>query len=387
MSFALSINTESPRLQLALSSASADVKTSMERLASGKKINSASDDAAGFAIAERMTSQVKGLNKVVQNLSDAISLVETAQATTSEVTDIVQRLRELTVQGLSDLNSVSDKHKIQTEIAALILEIGSIGEESLFNENAYHRTTMYSIQTGINDDDQLHFHLNYINPNTMGNASGLISSFTSASNATLKAGNQGWSDGDHKFLPNDVIVLSNIDAPNSKTGTTTYAVTTVLNNADGSQTLTLATDFSDNDKNNILSGNFPVAVTVAGLEFPAGGGFNIIGNGGHKSLANIDITDSSKASSALRTIDGALKGLNQSSAYLGTLENRLHFSVSNALSISESTESARSSILDADYALESARLAKGIVLQQSAVAMLAQSRAQPQLVLSLLKSA
>ena len=188
-------------------------------------------------------------------------------------------------------------------------------------------------------------------------------------------------------MPNDVILLSNVDAPNSITGTTTYAVTTVLNNSDGSQTLTLASDFSDNDKNNILSGNFPIAITVAGLEFPAGGGYEVIANGGHKSLANLNITDASKASSALRTIDGALKGLIRSSADLGTLENRLHFSVSNAMSISESTKSARSSILDADYALESARLAKGIVLQQSALAMLAQSRAQPQLVLSLLKSA
>jgi flagellin len=71
----------------------------MERLASGKKINSASDDVAGFAISERMTSQIRGLSKVVQNVNDAISLLETAQASTREITGIVQRIRELTVQG------------------------------------------------------------------------------------------------------------------------------------------------------------------------------------------------------------------------------------------------------------------------------------------------
>ena len=98
MSLALSINTENPRLRSALVEASKTVKTPMERLASGKKINSASDDAAGFAISERMTMQVRGLNKVVKNVNDAISLVSTAQGTTRETINIVQRMRELTVQ-------------------------------------------------------------------------------------------------------------------------------------------------------------------------------------------------------------------------------------------------------------------------------------------------
>ena len=104
MSFALSTNTEIPRLRSSLVAASKTLETSMERLSSGKKINSASDDAAGFAISERMTTQIRGLNKVVSNINDAISLVSTAQGTTREAINIVQRIRELTVQGLSDTN-------------------------------------------------------------------------------------------------------------------------------------------------------------------------------------------------------------------------------------------------------------------------------------------
>ncbi|MFL2504099.1 MAG: hypothetical protein ACJ0Q2_03305 [Candidatus Azotimanducaceae bacterium] len=153
MSFALSINTQIPRLRSALVGASKTVETSMERLASGKKINSAADDASGFAISERMTTQVRGLNKVVQNINDAISLVSTAQGTNKEAINIVQRMRELTVQGLSDTNAVLDKTNIQLELAALIAEVGKIGENSKFNGRDYHRTTMYSIQTGINDGD------------------------------------------------------------------------------------------------------------------------------------------------------------------------------------------------------------------------------------------
>ena len=385
MTFSLSLNSETPGLNRALAVASKTVETSMERLASGKKINSASDDVAGFAISERMTSQIRGLNKVVQNVNDAISLLETAQATTSEATDIVQRIRELTVQGLSDLNSTTDKQKIQTEIETLIAEVDSIGKNSTFNEKTYHRTTMYSIQTGINDGEQLHFNLNYIDAKYLGNAGGAVSSNTSGANATVVVNNSSWVEGNHKFAANDVIIFSNVDAPNTVTGTTTYAINIILNNADGSQTLTLNRDFSDYDKDNIISGNGPVAFVVAEIEYPSGGGYNIIGSGGSKSFANLDITDSTKASTAINTLDGTLLALNNASVRLGSLENRLHFSVSNLLFVADSTEAARANILDADYARESVRLVKNQILQQSAVAMLAQSRAQPDLILSLLR--
>ena len=332
-----------------------------------------------------MTSQIKGLSKVVQNVNDAISLLETAQATTREVTGIVQRIRELTVQGLSELNSTTDKQKIQAEIENLIAEVDSIGKNSTFNERTYHRNTGYSIQTGINDGNQLHFDLNYIDSKYLGNAAGQVSSYTSATNATLTVNNPSWISGDHKFSQFDIIVFTNIDTPNTQTGTNTYIINSLLNNSDGSQTLTLSRDFTDTDKNNLLSGNNPIAFTVSEIEFLSGGAYEITGSGGSKSLANLDITDSSKASTALNTLDGTLTLLNNASVKMGGLENRLHFSVSNLLFVANTTEAARSNILDADYAKESARLAKSRVLQQSAVAMLAQSRAQPELVLSLLR--
>jgi len=112
VSFSLSVNSEAPRLNRSLDKASAMMQSSMERLGSGKKINSASDDAAGFAISEKMTSQIVGLNRAANNINDGLSLIKAAQATTKEVTDIVQRMRELTVQALSDLNSDRDKKKI-----------------------------------------------------------------------------------------------------------------------------------------------------------------------------------------------------------------------------------------------------------------------------------
>ncbi len=386
MSFALSINTEIPRLRSALVGASKTVETSMERLASGKQINSASDDAAGFAISERMTMQVRGLNKVVQNINDAISLVSTAQGTTREAINIVQRMRELTVQGLSDTNGVLDKTNIQKELAALIAEIGKIGENSKFNGRDYHRTTMYSIQTGIDDGDQMHFHANYMDPSYLGNAFGNVSSFSTGTNATVTLNNTAWARGSHKFVQSDIILFSNIDAPNSQTGTDTYFVNSVTNNSDGSQTLTLSADLSANDANNILTGQGAIAFVAAELEYPPGGGYNVISSGGSKSLANLDITDSTKAATAIDTIDATLRNLTNSSINLGSIENRLQFSMSNALSTSQVTQAARSNVADADFAVESAKLVKGMVLRQSVAAMMAQSRAQPELVLSLLKN-
>ena len=181
-------------------------------------------------------------------------------------------------------------------------------------------------------------------------------------------------------------MFSNIDAPNSQSGTNTYIVNSVTNNADGSQTLTLAQDLSTNDADNILTGKGPIAFVAAEIEFPPGGGYNIIGDGGSKSFANIDITDSTKAATAINTIDATLRNLTTSSVNLGSIENRLQFSMSNALSTLQVTKAARSNIADADFAVESAKLMKGMLLKQSVAAMMAQSRAQPELVLSLLNN-
>ena len=196
-------------------------------------------------------------------------------------------MRELTVQGLSDTNSVLDKTNIQTELAALIAEVGKIGENSKFNGRDYHRTTMYSIQTGIDDGDQMHFHANYMDTSYLGNAFGNVSSFSRGSNATITLDNTAWAEGSHKIAQNDVILFSNIDAPNSQTGTDTYIVNSVTNNSDGSQTLTLSADLSANDADNILTGQGAIAFVAAELEYPPGGGYNVISSGGSKSLANI----------------------------------------------------------------------------------------------------
>ena len=107
MSLVVNTNVGSLNAQRSLAASGAELKTAMERLSSGSKINSASDDAAGFAIAERMTAQIRGLNMAAKNAQDALAMMATAENATNDVTDMLQRIRELAVQGANDTNSAN----------------------------------------------------------------------------------------------------------------------------------------------------------------------------------------------------------------------------------------------------------------------------------------
>ena len=133
MSLVVNTNVGSLNAQRSLASSGAELKTAMERLSSGKKINSAADDAAGFAIAERMTAQIRGLNAAVRNVNDAISFLQTTQSMYNDQTDIVQRIRELAVQAASDTNSVTDRQFLQGEVDELVLEMTRIRHQTKFN--------------------------------------------------------------------------------------------------------------------------------------------------------------------------------------------------------------------------------------------------------------
>ena len=133
MSLVVNTNVGSLNAQRSLASSGAELKTAMERLSSGKKINSAADDAAGFAIAERMTAQIRGLNAAVRNVNDAISFLQTTQSMYNDQTDIVQRIRELAVQAASDTNSATDRQFLQGEVDELVLEMARIRHQTKFN--------------------------------------------------------------------------------------------------------------------------------------------------------------------------------------------------------------------------------------------------------------
>jgi flagellin len=133
MSLVINTNVASLNAQRSLSASGAELKTAMERLSSGKQINSASDDAAGFAIAERMTAQIRGLNMAAKNAGDGLSMLSTIENATNDVTDMLQRVRELAVQAVNDTNSTQDRGYLQTEVTQLVAEIDRVANDTQYN--------------------------------------------------------------------------------------------------------------------------------------------------------------------------------------------------------------------------------------------------------------
>jgi flagellin len=141
--------------QRSLMASSKELQSAMERLSTGKKINSAADDAAGFAIAESMTAQVRGLSMSAKNANDALGLLKVVENATNDVTDMLQRIRELAVQAQSGTNSTGDIANLQLEANALIDEINRVSEDTTYNNSAYIGSDAgtVNIQVGYNDGD------------------------------------------------------------------------------------------------------------------------------------------------------------------------------------------------------------------------------------------
>ena len=307
MAMVINTNTASINAQRSLASSQVELQTAMERLSSGKRINSASDDAAGFAIAERMTAQIRGLNMAAKNAQDALAMMSTAENATNDVTDMLQRIRELAVQGANDTNSAKDRGYLQDEVDALLTEINRVSTQTRYNNLILldgQRTG--SIQVGTEADQTVDFDIKTIDTDYLGLTWGL-------------------------------------DSDGAVDNTAAGAVTNGVGEAAGTINAFSAT------------------------------------------VGKIDLSDATKAAEALTKITEAIEKVATDRAGYGALQNRLEYTVSNLMNVSEYTQAARSRIEDADFAVESARLAKAQVLQQSGTAMLAQANASSQLALQLVK--
>ena len=157
MSLVVNTNVASMNAQRSLMASGRELQTAMERLSTGKKINSAADDAAGFAIAESMTAQIRGLSMAAKNASDALGLLKVVENATNDVTDMLQRIRELAVQAQSGTNSTGDVANLQQEANALIDEINRVSEDTTYNGVAYigSEKGTKNIQVGYNDGDSI----------------------------------------------------------------------------------------------------------------------------------------------------------------------------------------------------------------------------------------
>ena len=186
MALVVNTNVGSLNAQRQLAETTRDMSTAMERLSSGKRINSAADDAAGLAISTRMTSQVKGLNMAIRNANDGISLTQSAEGAMQEVTDMLQRMRELAVQSSSGVNSDSDRESLNNEVSQLKAEIDRVANTTRFNNvNILDGSYATNIQIGDNADQSMSIGISAVNVNAMGETSDGVAESATAAELTI----------------------------------------------------------------------------------------------------------------------------------------------------------------------------------------------------------
>lgn len=372
--------------------------SSMEKLSSGLKINKAADNATGLAISEKMRSQIRGLDQASQNTQDGISVVQTAEGAIEEVGNIVQRMRELAVQGANETNTGSDRAKISEELTQLHEEIDRIAESTQFNgkdllngkntvrvENGH---TIIKNAQGANDkvtiEVQDGFDFDDLTENDL-KVKVTTNGIEFGNNASNKYG----------------IAASDLDTVNKKIKS---GSTVTITDSNGKSIKFTATAEIDANAEVSLGKIDKTTTNISGKEISLQVGANTsdsqtlkvkIENVSTKSLGlNGDtITKMAKegkkgtdaANTMIKSLDKALERVNTSRANLGAMQNRLETTASNLTTSNENLTAAESRIRDVDVAEEMMNLSKLNLINQAAQAMMSQAKSQPEGVMQLLR--
>jgi flagellin len=370
--------------------------TSMERLSTGLRINSAKDDAAGLAISTRMNSQVRGLNQAVRNANDAISLIQTAEGALTEVTNMMQRMRELAVQSSSDTYSTDDRTYMQSEFAALQTEISRVRSTTEFNNTALldASTASFTFQIGAEASQTMVVSISDIAGAAGTNGTAIAADITAPDGTNGQIAELDFATDYSSMAAGEVVAMTIGDQDFSYT--VTAADVTDLsgtNNSDGVGDL-LATKLAALINSNssmqgtILAsastdGTNVLTLTAVDVDNP----FTVDVMAGATDATSVsgNISTRSAASTAITTLDNALDNISEIRADLGAYINRLTHSIDNLTNVSQNTQESLSRIQDADYAKETTELARTQIIAQAGTAMLAQANQSKQSVLSLLK--
>jgi flagellin len=482
MAITVNTNVASLNAQRNLQGSGKLLNQSLQRLSSGLRINSAKDDAAGLAISDRMNAQVRGLNQAVRNANDGISLAQTAEGAMSEITNILQRTRELAIQSANATNSGTDRAALDAEVQQLKAEIDRIADTTTFNgRNLLDGSfTSQSFHIGSEANETITFTVAGARSNQIGQlaqATGAAVNDTASngSNVTLQSGSGDvtyvnassdyavsgdvYRDGGSAYAKAAAINGSNIGDINASASTsqTGAAAMTQVSSADGSGTYTLningvdiydgetmasggslavativdqinlhstdtgvtaslesggeltlsATDGRDivvteaagGDAAESITGdaNFTSGSEIKGTitltsayNMTVGGAGAVIGHTsnitvGTDGMNTIDVLNVANANTAIQRVDAALARIDSNRGDLGAVQNRFDSTIANLMNVSENISAAKSRIVDADFATETANLTKSQILQQAGLAMLAQANTVPQAALTLLQ--
>ncbi len=414
MSLVLNTNIDSLVAQNNLTASGSQLATALQQLSSGLRVNTAADDAAGYAIAQGMTSQINGLNQASQNANDGVSLAQTASGALSEVVNDLQTMRDLAVESLNATNSSSDRTDLNAQFQQLAADINNVAANTQFN--------------GVN---LLNGSFQGADFQVGANVGQIISVSSIASAATNAIGNfyttgagtgntytaADVTDGDQVSL-SVALTLANGSTENVDAGSITLTgdqstdlanIASALNQALGSSYGIVATVDSSGSINLSTSDASAqtAAITLTNGTAAAGGTDTetladlgvadsyALGSAGStatpptgnssSTLANTDVLSVDDSNLVLISIDNALQQLATTSADLGAYQNRFQASITGLNTDSTNLTSAKSAIVDTDYAAATSNLSQAQILQQAGTAMVAQANEIPQNILTLLQ--
>jgi len=432
----INTNVMSLTAQRSLSQTNKGLADTMERLSTGLRINSARDDAAGLAISERFTSQIKGLNQAMRNANDGVSFAQTAEGALSTIGNNLQRIRELAVQSSNATNSADDRRSLNAEVQSLILEISRVAVNTEFNGAAILDGSKSNLffQVGANQGQMIAVTGVDSRTSKLGTQEAVgQSSFSTTSLArmksagvvvgaititlnnvsgsnptTIQSANASSLEEAVSFLNKAIQDRIDTDTAFGKdiaeaqlraylrvdnAGNTRIAVTGRFNTADSTTNASFFSVSGGNISIDSLNGSITTAtmdVTLAltngglGLEFSQAYATGAV-SARNYNLRDLNILTREEATQAIGIIDGALNMVNSMRADLGAAQNRFDTAITNMNVSSDNMSAAVSRIRDADFAHETAQLARWQILQQAGISVLSQANTQPQNALALLR--
>ena len=374
----MSVNTNvlSLTAQRNMMSTQNSLSTSIERLSTGLRINSAKDDAAGLAISERFTSNIRGGAVAQRNANDGISFAQTAEGALDVIGGNLQRIRELAVQSLNDSNTDADRQAIDQEVKALKAEVDRIAKDTTFNGRNILDGSLGTMkfQIGSERGQTLDISGKNARASTLGQTYATTTGHLLVDADYVGASNSGAGDVNNFAINGTFVDLQGVTTRDGLVN----AINGVMSDTGVQATI--------EGNQLVLSDASGVASTITGdADLLAAFGFDIqTQDTDFRSVADISVATRDTANTALAAIDTAIDQVTTMRADLGAIQNRFENVIEVAGVQGENLSAARSRIQDADFAAETANLTRSQILQQAGLASLAQANASPQAVLSLL---
>ncbi|MEZ8943027.1 flagellin [Vibrio sp. 10N.247.311.12] len=375
---AITVNTNVSALvaQRNLSNANNMLNQSLERLASGSRINSAKDDAAGLQISNRLEAQMSGIDVAVRNANDGISIMQTAEGAMNETTNIMQRMRDLSLQASNGSNSQSERTAIQEEITALNDELNRIAETTSFGGkkllNGNFGSTSFQIGGSSGEAVQIGLKSMRTDDISMGGFSYVANGMASDSwEVKSNQNDMTMSFTDRFGQPQEITI-------NAKAGDDIEELATYING----QTDLLSASVNDDGQLQIYMSGEDTAGTISfsgslASELSMSAGY-------YESVDDINVTDVGGAQRAVSILDTAMKYVDSHRSELGAMQNRFDHAINNLENVHENLATSNSRIKDTDYAKETTQMLKQQILQQVSTTILAQAKQAPNLALTLL---